>query len=99
MGKKPEQRRNPYIAFVNYSKAFDMVNRKLLFSILGKMGCPPKLIRIIKKLYTDVNARLIVDGELTQAFEYNSGVKPPGSVKVTTYILDNLCAVIDMRMC
>ena len=35
----------------------------------------PKFIRIIKKLYTDVHAKLIVDGELTKAFEYNSGVK------------------------
>ena len=41
----------------------------------GALGCPPKFIRIIKKLYTDVHARLIVDGELTQSLEYNSGVK------------------------
>ena len=64
-----------YIVFVDFVKAFDTVNRELLFSILGKLGCPPKLIRIIKKLYSDVHARLIVDGELTQAFEYNCGVK------------------------
>ena len=64
-----------YIAFMDFVKAFDTVNRELLFIILRKLGCPPKFIRIIKKLYTDVHARLIVDGELTQSLEYNSGVK------------------------
>ena len=56
-----EQRRCLYIAFVEFVKAFDTVNRELLF-ILGKLGYPPKFIRIIKMLYTDVHARLIVDG-------------------------------------
>ena len=52
-----------------------MVNRELLFTILEKLVCPPKFLRTMKKLYTDVHARVIVDGELTKAFEYNSGVK------------------------
>lgn len=60
---------------MDFVKAFDTVNRELLFTILGKLGRPPKFIRIIKKLYTDAHARLIVDGKLTKAFEYNSGVK------------------------
>ena len=60
---------------VDFVKACDTVTRELLFIILGKLGCPPKFIRIIKKLYTDVHARLAVDGEFTQSFEYNSGIK------------------------
>ena len=54
---------------------FDTVNRDLLCGILGRLGCPAKFVRIIKKLYTNVRARLVVDGELTSPFEYNSGVK------------------------
>ena len=73
--KSREQRKNLYIAFVDFVKVFDRVNRDLLFIILGKMGYPSKFIRIIRKLYTDVSARLIVDGELTQSFQCNSGVK------------------------
>ena len=75
MEKAREQRRCLYKAFVDFVKAFDTVNRELLFIILRKLGCPPKFIRIIKKLYTDIHARLIVDGELTQSLEYNSEVK------------------------
>ena len=75
MEKTREQRRCLYMAFVDFVKVFHTVNCKLLFIILHKLGCPPKFIRIIKKLYTDIHARLIVDGELTQSLEYNSGVK------------------------
>ena len=75
MEKSREQRRNMYIAFVDFTKAFDTVNRELLYGILGRLGCPAKFVRIIKKLYTNIHARLVVDGELTSPFEYNSGVK------------------------
>lgn len=85
MEKSREQWRNLYIAFVDFTKAFDTVNRELLFNILGKLGCPAKFIRIIKKLYTNVQARLIIDGELTKAFEYNSGVKQGCKLAPTLY--------------
>ena len=76
MEKSREQQRNMYIAFVDFTKAFDTVNRDLLYKHLAKFGCPPKFIRMIKKLYSNVHARLIVDGELTDPFENNtSGVK------------------------
>ena len=75
MEKTRERQRNLYIVFVDFVKAFDTVYRELLFIILGKLGCPRKFIRIIKKLYSNVHARAIVDGELTRAFEYNCGVK------------------------
>ena len=42
-------------AFVDFVKVFDTVNRELLFIILGKLGCPPQFIRIIKKLHTNVH--------------------------------------------
>lgn len=51
MEKTREQRRCMYIAFVDVVKAFDAVNRQLLFIIIGKLGCPPKFIRIIHKLW------------------------------------------------
>ena len=75
MEKSREQHCNLYIAFIDFTKAFDTVNRSMLFSILEKIGCPPKLIKLIKLLYTDVKARLIIDGELSKLFNYNSGVK------------------------
>lgn len=85
MEKTREQRCNLYIAFIDFTKAFDTVNRQLLFSILGKIGCPPKLIRLIKSLYTDVKARLIIDGDLSKLFDYNGGVKQGCKLAPTLY--------------
>ena len=48
MEKSREQQRNMYIAFVDFTKAFDTVNRDLLYGILGRLGCPAKFVRIIK---------------------------------------------------
>ena len=62
-GESSEQHRDLYITFIDSTKASETVNRQFLFSILGKIGCPPRLIKLIKILYTDVKARLIVDGE------------------------------------
>ena len=64
MEQTTEQRRNLCIAFIDFTKAFDTVNRQLLFSLLEKIGCPPKLIGMLKCLYSNVKARLIIDGEL-----------------------------------
>ena len=63
------------------------VNRELLFIILGKLGCPPKFIRIIKRLYTDVHARLAINGELTQSLEYNFGVKQGCKLALTLFTM------------
>ena len=92
MEKTREQHRCLYKAFVEFVKAFDTVNRELLFITLGKLGCPPKFIRIIKKLHTDVQARLKVDGELTQSLEYNSGVKQ--GCKLAPTLFDIYAAVL-----
>ena len=85
MEKTKEQRQNLYMVFVDFLKAFDTVNREFLFKILGKLGSPPKFIRLIESLYSQVHARLIVDGVLTEPFKYNSGVKQGCKLAPTLY--------------
>ena len=46
------------------------MNRDLPFVLLGKIGCPIKFKNVIKMFYTKVKASLVVDGDLTQFFEY-----------------------------
>ncbi|KAL8582045.1 hypothetical protein ACOMHN_028026 [Nucella lapillus] len=41
-----EQRRLLFIAFIDLAKAFDLVSRAGLFTLLQKIGCPPKLLRM-----------------------------------------------------
>ena len=48
-----EQNMPLYIAFIDLTKAFDLVSRKGLFAILLKIGCPPNLFSIVKSFHTN----------------------------------------------
>ena len=60
--------------FVDFSKAFDSVDRDKMFEILGLYGIPTKIINAIKVLYTDtISSILTSDGE-TEPFSILSGI-------------------------
>lgn len=43
-----------YIAFIDLTKGFDLVSRVGLFKILPKIGCPPKLQRLIESFHSNM---------------------------------------------
>jgi Reverse transcriptase (RNA-dependent DNA polymerase) len=63
-----------FVLFVDLVKAFDSVNREMLWKVLAKMGVPPTLIKVIEKMYRDVRINCDVNGTLF-SFESKSGVK------------------------
>ena len=63
-----------YVLFVDIIKAFDSVNRDMLWKILAKYGIPENMIRTIKKMYTDIHVTLQV-GKENEEFMSTSGVK------------------------
>ena len=85
MEKSREQSRNLYIVFIDFTKAFDTVNRPLLFKLLSKIGCPPNLLKTIQLLYSEVKARLVIEGELSNPFNYDCGVKQGCKLAPTLY--------------
>ena len=85
MEKSREHQKDLHIAFIDFKKAFDCVNRELLFVILEKIGCPVKMTKFIKALYSNVKAKVIVDGELSEAFNYDDGVKQGCKLAPTLY--------------
>ena len=46
-----EQRQPLFVAFIDLTKAFDLVSRDGLFKILPKIGCPPKLLSITRSFH------------------------------------------------
>jgi hypothetical protein len=62
------------VLFVDLVKAYDTVNREMLWKILKILGVPDNLIMVLKKLYTDVTINLNV-GENLEQFLSTSGVK------------------------
>ena len=70
-----EQKMPLYVAFIDLTKAFDLVSRKGLFQILPKIGCPPKLLSIIESFHNNMKGTVQFDGNLSDSFDIRSGVK------------------------
>jgi hypothetical protein len=67
--------RKLYVAFIDFKKAFDSVNRRNLWNILQKHGVRGKMYRAIKCMYDVVKARVRVGGDLTECFMCPRGLK------------------------
>ncbi|KAI8510866.1 hypothetical protein Bbelb_117820 [Branchiostoma belcheri] len=70
-----EQRRPLYVAFIDLTKAFDLVSRQGLFTLLQRIGCPPKLLRMISSFHEDMYGTVQYDGSSSDPFPIKSGVK------------------------
>ncbi|XP_045457359.1 uncharacterized protein LOC123667510 [Melitaea cinxia] len=70
-----EQNTPLLIAFVDLNKAFDTVSREGLYIALEKIGCPPKLLRLVKSLHDDTKGTVIFDGQMSDAFDMRRGVR------------------------
>eukprot|EP00745_Piridium_sociabile_P043277 TRINITY_DN8831_c0_g1_i1.p1 TRINITY_DN8831_c0_g1~~TRINITY_DN8831_c0_g1_i1.p1 ORF type:complete len:1016 (+),score=240.62 TRINITY_DN8831_c0_g1_i1:1061-4108(+) len=73
--KCKEQRRPLFIAFIDLTKAFDLVSRDGLFRILHKIGCPPRLLSIIRSFHKDMKGTVVFDGSTSNSFDVLGGVK------------------------
>ena len=56
-----EQHMPVNIAFIDLTKAFDLVNRDGLFTVLSKIGCPPKLQSMIEYFHTDTKGTVQIN--------------------------------------
>ena len=70
-----EQQMPLYIAFIDLTKAFDLVSREGLFKILSKIGCPPKLLGLIESFHTNMQGIVQFNGSISEPFNISSGVK------------------------
>ena len=70
-----EQHLDLYLAFVDLTKAFDTVNRDLLWNILRKFGCPPIFIAILQQFHTGICAQVVMAGSQSSSFPVEVGVK------------------------
>lgn len=73
--KSREQNKDLFIAFIDLTKAFDTVNRSLLWSLLEKSGVPPKFLNILKQFHDGMQARVQTCNLLSDPFEVRVGVK------------------------
>ena len=70
-----EQRKPLYIALIDLTKTFDLVSRKGLFTLLQRVGCPPKLLRMITSFHKDMQGTVQYDSSTSDPFSIKSEVK------------------------
>ena len=70
-----EQHQYLYMAFVDLTKAFDTVNRDLLWNILRKFCCLPTFIATQQQFHTGMYAQVVMADSQSSSFPVEVGVK------------------------
>ena len=73
--KSVEQHQDLYMVFVDLAKAFDTVNRPLLWEVLAKFGCPPTFLGVLRAFHEGSMGRVSSSGLKSEPFLIESGVK------------------------
>ena len=65
------------ITVIDFSKAFDSLVWDTLWRIMACLGCPKKMVAVVKSLYTQstISIRLSKDGELAPKFVQKKGTR------------------------
>ena len=70
-----EQQKTLHIAFIDLTKAFDLVSRDGLFNILLKIGCPLNLHSMVRSFHGDMKATIQYKRSMSEPFNIKSGVR------------------------
>ena len=75
------QRTTPlYVGFIDRQKAYDSVDRELVWQVVARFRVQTKMLRIIRNFHDDMRARVRTDdGEHSEWFDATQGL-PQGSV-------------------
>ena len=66
---------NGVIVALDQEKAYDKVNHAYLIQVLRHLNFPESFINTIKFLYEPATTRVMVNGELSEPFQVNRGVR------------------------
>ncbi|CAH1231299.1 Hypp378 [Branchiostoma lanceolatum] len=70
-----EQHQDLYMVFVDLTKAFDSLNRPLLWEVLKRFGCPRRFLAVLMSLHDGAMVRVLGGGEKSDPFPVCTGVR------------------------
>ena len=76
-----------YCAFIDFKKAFDLVDRDALLYKLRNLGVTGNFYHTIKSLYTDAKSCIKINDRTTDWFDVTSGVRQGDSLSPTLFSL------------
>ncbi|KAI8509483.1 hypothetical protein Bbelb_133310 [Branchiostoma belcheri] len=62
------------VTFIDFKKAFDCINRRVMFSVLRHYGIPEVIVNAIQVLYYNSKSAVFVDGNISDPFQVTTGV-------------------------
>ena len=75
------------LAFVDFEKAFDSINRTALWKILENYGIPNKFINIIQQLYDGYSVKIEHNGTLSEPVLVTTGVRQGCIISPTLFLI------------
>lgn len=69
------QGKKMYCAFVDFKKAFDFINRDIIWYKLIKLGVRRNILNVIKSMYETVKSKVKYNNELSDSFDSYLGVR------------------------
>ena len=82
---RKELKKDTFLAFIDFHKAFDSINRGLLLYKLGKIGVNGKMYRGITSLYSNPRSRVVLEEFETDYFDCPIGVKQGDCISPTLF--------------
>ena len=85
-----------FLLFIDFSKAFDSVDREEMFKIIAAYGVPGKIVNAIRVMYQDTSAVVLTPDGTTESFTVSAGVQQGDTlaaflfVMVLDYVLRNV---------
>ena len=73
--QRKAKRLSTFVAFIDFSKAYDCINRMLLWYKLDKIGMPVKMLSALKCIYNKVECCVRINGIKTDWFDVGLGLK------------------------
>lgn len=80
-------KQSTFVAYVDFSKAYDRIDRNLLWSKLCDIGIRGKMFEAIKSIYSNIQCAVKINGYRTKWFSQNIGLKQGCLLSTTLFNL------------